>query len=93
MISRAYAQNMAGFPAALQAWDAHLHVVTNNALQREDKQASTLALNLGYYLDMNGDYAAAHPLYERALAIYEQTLGSEHPNTKIVRDNLASLNA
>lgn len=29
------------------------------------------------------------PLYERALAIMEKTLGSNHPNTKIVRENYA----
>jgi tetratricopeptide (TPR) repeat protein len=28
-----------------------------------------------------GDYAAARPLYERALHIHEQTLGPNHPDT------------
>jgi hypothetical protein len=36
---------------------------------------------------------AARALYERALRIYEQTLGPEHPNTLTVRENLASLPA
>jgi len=42
---------------------------------------------------MIGDYASARPLYERALAITEQALGPEHPNTRTVRTNLAALDA
>jgi hypothetical protein len=33
--------------------------------------------------------ATAQPLYDRALAICEKVLGPEHPNTAIVRKNLA----
>lgn len=33
----------------------------------------------------------ARPLYERALAIYEKSLGPEHANTALVRNNLAAL--
>lgn len=29
--------------------------------------------------------------YERTLAIFEKRLGPDHPDTKTVRDNLASL--
>ena len=36
-----------------------------------------------------GDFAAARPLSERALAICENTLGSEHPNTNRARCNLS----
>jgi hypothetical protein len=36
-----------------------------------------------------GDYAAAQPYYEQALTIFEKRLGSSHPYTKIVRNNLA----
>jgi hypothetical protein len=38
-----------------------------------------------------GDLPAAQPYFERALAILEAKLGPDHPNTKIVRGNLASL--
>ena len=34
---------------------------------------------------------AARPLFERALAIYEQALGPDHPNTNRGRRNLARL--
>jgi Tetratricopeptide repeat len=36
-----------------------------------------------------GEFAAARPLFERAVAIYEKALGPEHPNTNIVRGNIA----
>lgn len=35
--------------------------------------------------------AAAKPLYERALAIWERLLGLDHPHTATARRNLASL--
>jgi tetratricopeptide (TPR) repeat protein len=38
-----------------------------------------------------GDYRPARPLFERALAIRERVLGSDHPATAISLDNLASL--
>ena len=33
----------------------------------------------------------ARPLYERALAIYEKSLGPDHPNTAFSLNNLAGL--
>ena len=36
---------------------------------------------------------AARPYLEQALAIFGKALGPEHPNTKIVRENLESLGA
>ena len=36
-----------------------------------------------------GDYPAARPLYERALAIREQALGPSHPDTATSLNNLA----
>jgi tetratricopeptide (TPR) repeat protein len=43
--------------------------------------------NLALLLKTQGDYAAARPLFERALAIFENVLGTDHPNTKVVRGN------
>jgi len=42
-------------------------------------------------LESKGDYAGAEPLYRRALAIAEKTLGPNHPNTATALDNLAGL--
>jgi hypothetical protein len=38
-----------------------------------------------------GDLAAARPLLKRALAINEKALGPDHPDTLMVRRNLAAL--
>ncbi|MDW8214523.1 MAG: tetratricopeptide repeat protein, partial [Roseiflexaceae bacterium] len=42
-------------------------------------------------LHAQGEYAAARPLYERALAIVEQALGAAHPHTAVSLNNLAVL--
>ena len=47
--------------------------------------------NLALLYNNQGDYERAKPLFERALAILEKTFGSNHPNKKIVRKNLATL--
>jgi hypothetical protein len=47
--------------------------------------------NLALLLDAQGNYAAAEPLYRRAIAIFEKTLGPEHPDTKTARENLEIL--
>jgi tetratricopeptide (TPR) repeat protein len=47
--------------------------------------------NLGLLLKTQGDFAGARPLFERALAIREKALGSEHPSTATSLNNLASL--
>ena len=40
-----------------------------------------------------GRTAEAIPLFERTLADCERLLGPDHPNTKVVRENLAALTA
>jgi len=40
---------------------------------------------------MQGDFAAARPLCERALAIREKALGPSHPGTATSLDSLADL--
>ena len=80
-----------GIPAPLVALQPHLRHITAAALVRGDEDAATLANNLGYHLKMIGDYAAARPLSERALAIREQMLGSDHPDTATSLNNLAEL--
>ena len=44
--------------------------------------------NLAEVYQNQGAYAKAEPLYLRALAIIEKILGSNHPNTIKVRENL-----
>jgi Tetratricopeptide repeat len=42
-------------------------------------------------LRVQGDYTAARPLLERALAIREQHLGAGHPDTAVSLNDLALL--
>jgi hypothetical protein len=43
----------------------------------------------GFYLSVRVHYTDAKPLYERALAIREKTLGSKHPDTLRTRAEIA----
>jgi hypothetical protein len=38
-----------------------------------------------------GRYGEAEPLYRRALAIAQSSLGDEHPSTRLIRANQANL--
>jgi tetratricopeptide (TPR) repeat protein len=65
------------------------------------KLIDTYALNLSesayllnrtaFYLDDQAQYPQAEPLYQRALAIREQVLGPQHPDTALSLNNLAFL--
>jgi tetratricopeptide (TPR) repeat protein len=59
--------------------------------QMEFAEASLLLNQAGYYLDDRAQYAAAEPLYRRALDITEKALGPEHPATATSLNNLAAL--
>lgn len=41
--------------------------------------------------ESQGKYSEAEPLYVRALAILEVSLGNDHPDTKIIRNSLQYL--
>jgi tetratricopeptide (TPR) repeat protein len=65
-------------------------------VQHADKAAiphptSHLMNELGMLLTTRADYAQAEPLYRRALAIDEQSLGKDHSNVAIRLNNLAQL--
>ena len=91
MSNKANQLNNAGYPRALLPWQGQLRHVAEQALTREDEMAAKLANELGYHLKALGEYAAARPLYERSLAIWERTLGPDHPNTAQSLNNLATL--
>jgi len=84
----AYEQNQSGLPAALAREVAHLRHLANVAEQRGWSEAGGLYNELGYHLKMLAAYAEARAAYERALAIWEETLGPEHPNVASAVNNL-----
>jgi tetratricopeptide (TPR) repeat protein len=57
----------------------------------EFDEAARLLNQIGYYLKQRAEYAQAEPLYQRALAIWERTLGPEHQETATSLNNLAAL--
>jgi tetratricopeptide (TPR) repeat protein len=64
---------------------------TEMANATANSECADLLNRAGNYFQGRGAYAAARPLFERALAIYEGALGPEHPGTALGLNNLASL--
>ncbi len=64
------------------------HIEEYNILREE---AGNLLYRMASYLQERARYAEAEPLYQRALSIREQMLGSEHPQVAIARSGLAEL--
>ncbi len=91
LISASYQQNMTGYPSAMQPIVAHLRDAADRTAGRNDERAATLCSNVAYHLKTVGDYPAARPLFERALAINEQALGPIHPSSATSLNNLAEL--
>lgn len=83
--------NETRMPAAMLPVLPHLHHLVQQSGKREDEEAIILSTNLGFYLQIVGAYSDALPLYERALAVRERVLGSDHPDTASSLNNLASL--
>ena len=61
---------------------------TEQHLGHDQFYTATSLNNLAELYQNQGAYAKAEPLYLRALAIFDKTLGSNHPNTIKVRENL-----
>ncbi|HEU4326930.1 MAG TPA: tetratricopeptide repeat protein [Roseiflexaceae bacterium] len=94
VVSRvAYLANETRVPQAMLLVLPHLRHLVQQAGGREDEDVATLCTNLGFYLNAQGSYDAARPLYERALAIRERVLGADHPDTATSLNNLAVLHA
>ena len=56
-----------------------------------DTILATLADNVGWYLNLPGDFKKAEAMHRRALKGYEKVLGAEHPHTLTSADNLGSV--
>ena len=78
---------------AYERWLPHA-LVCASWTEQEDMtfpEAAHLLNEAGCYLENRARYGEAEPLLMRALAIYEQQLGADHPNTVQTLNNLAML--
>jgi tetratricopeptide (TPR) repeat protein len=73
--------NDAGYPLAGAPYLAHGRAAAARAQGREEIAAARLLNELGRLLHAQGDYAAARPLFDRALAIDEAVRGPDDPST------------
>ena len=58
---------------------------------KNDRNTGLSVNLLGLLYESQGDYAAAEPLFKRALAIFRKTLGKSHPHTAKTLENLSGL--
>ena len=80
-----------GSSGSLLALHPHLKTVLETPQPREEIRTAHLADAFGMVLHRFGDYTGAQPYYQRALTIYEQELGPDHPDTATSLNNLAML--
>ena len=81
------------FLCTIQRLDFTQRILTvhENFLGSEHPDTLKSVNNLAIVLKAKGDYAAAEPLYRRALAGREKALGPEHPDTLMSVAHLAGL--
>jgi tetratricopeptide (TPR) repeat protein len=91
LIDRAAVINATGYPSAMPPLVGHLRWLVRQGALRADMGMAYMCNELAFHLYVTGDYARAQPLYERVLAIREQVLGSDHPDTARSLNNLALL--
>lgn len=91
LYKEAYAINREGFPHWLRPWQAHLRHVTEKAIPMHNETAALLCNEIGFYLDVSGDYLGAKRYYECALTIREQVWGPHHGATAGSSNNLGLL--
>jgi tetratricopeptide (TPR) repeat protein len=91
VFSAAVAANQSGNPARMQPIIVHLKQFTDNLLKKNTRQAARLANELGYYLEVIGDYAVARLYFKQAVLINRNVLGEQHPDTTVSYNNLGGL--
>lgn len=89
--SRAYEINTTGLPAPMAPYLQHLRHLAEESARAGTGDDGTIFNNLGYHLGMIADFNGAKAAFERALRIFEKSLGHDHHDTAVVRRNLDSL--
>jgi hypothetical protein len=83
------------YPATWPTWRTllpHVLAATNASRELEptsSRDAAWLLDRAATYLHTRGEPRPARPLFERALELYQQLLGADHPDTLISASNLA----
>ena len=77
------------YAEAKQYWKAALKEAETFGV--DDTRFATSLNNLAVLYLAQGQYAQAEPLYQRSLAIWEKTLGPEHPDVATSLENYAAL--
>jgi tetratricopeptide (TPR) repeat protein len=86
-----------GMPAEWERWREmlpHLFATLERAtaLKVKPRLLQAYLLNqAGLFLDNQGRYGEAEPLYQQVLAIMRERLGEQHPHTATILNNLAAL--
>jgi tetratricopeptide (TPR) repeat protein len=88
---RAKTINTAGYPSAMQDLLGHLRWMSRLTFTRTDTLIAAVGTELAEHLYYMGEYSTARPLYERALAIREQVLGSNHLDIALSLSKLSGL--
>ena len=82
-----------GDHAAAREYGTRALAIRELALPPHHPDIASSLNNLGNVAYAQGDHAAAREYFVRALAIYEQALPPHHPHIRLVRRNLAVLDA
>jgi tetratricopeptide (TPR) repeat protein len=80
-----------GLPERFLPLRPHARAVASRAEEAGLEDAGALWNNLGWHLHDVADYAGARTAYERALRIFEQMLGPDHPNVATLHNNLGGV--
>lgn len=78
------------FDAAGEKFDAALHIA--ETYSELDTRLATTLNNIAAVHYVKGEYAAAEPLFRRALSIRERSLGRNHAEVATSLNNLAAVN-
>ena len=82
-----------GDHSASRAYHTRALAIRELALPHGHPRIATSLNKLGLVAQSQGDHAAAREYHTLALAIFEQALPANHPHIRLVRENLAALDA
>lgn len=83
-----YDATQTGLPASFVLLQPQIEHIANLAEIRNLERAWTLWNNLGFYMNMVGDYSKAEEFYNRALEFGLNSKGNNHSNIATVMNNL-----